>query len=153
MKRTLVAAIAATALTGCLSFPTTTDELRGYSGVRSETIEVNRSAGAVLSSITSRGQQCLNFGSRTQMVSMTMNAIFTDSYRTQREGSSLVVEHNSPNNVGNPGWYPRVLADVSSSGSGARVTTYAPIGDGVFTRAIQSWARGDMTPCPANDLF
>ena len=153
MKRILIAAAAATSLAGCLSFPTTTDELRGFSGVRSETIEVNRSASAVLTTITRRGQQCLNFGSRTQMISMTMNAIFTDNYRTRREGNSLVIEHNSPNNVGDPGWYPRVLADVTSTGSGARVTTYHPIGDGVFTDAIQSWARGDTTPCPAEDLF
>ena len=153
MRRILTALAACTVLAGCFSFPQTTNELRGYPGVRSETITVNRSASAVLSTITSRGQACLTFGSRTQMISMTMNAIIDDNYRTRREGNSLVVEHMSPNNVGSPGWYPRVLADVVSTGSGAQVTTYAPVGDGVFTRAIQAWARGDTSPCPRNDLF
>ncbi|SFS21034.1 hypothetical protein [Yoonia litorea] len=154
MKRFALAAIAAVTLSGCLSFPTTPEELRSHSGVRTETIEVNRSASAAMSTISNRGRSCLNFGSQTQITrGMTMNAIFTDNYRTRREGNSFIVEHMSPNNVGDPGWYPRVLADVVATGSGARVTTYAPIGDGVFTRAIQAWARGDTTPCPRNDLF
>lgn len=153
MRRIIACLATCTALAGCLSFPQTTDELRGYPGVRSETIAVNRSVSAVLSTITSRAQSCLNFGSRTQMVSMTMNAVFQDNYRTKREGNSLVIEHMSPQNVGDPGWYPRLVADVTSTGSGAQVTTYTPIGDGVFTRAIQAWARGDTSPCPRNDLF
>ena len=153
MKRIFAATVAAFALAGCLSFPTTPEELRVHSGVRTETIEVNRSASAVLSTLTNRGRQCMNFNSRTQMISMTMNAIFTDSYRTKREGNSFIVEHMSENNVGNPGWYPRVMADVLSTSSGARVTTYAPIGDGATTRVIQAWARGDTSECPVDDWF
>lgn len=153
--RSIFASVAALVLlTGCLSFPTTPEEVRNHSAMRTDTIEVNRSANAVMSTITNRGRSCLNFSARTQLLKPgQMNAIFNDSYRTRVEGRSLVVEHNSPNNIGNPGWYPRVVADVVSTGSGARVTTYAPIGDGVFTRAIQAWASGDTTPCPRSDLF
>lgn len=153
MKRFVLAAVAAVSLAGCLSFPTTPEELRSHSGVRTETIEVNRSAAAVLRTLTNKGRECMTFNSRTQMVSMTMNAIFTDSYRTKREGNSFIVEHFSENNVGNPGWYPRVMADVVSTGSGARVTTYAPIGDGATTDVIQAWARGDTSECPVDDWF
>ncbi|WP_342076711.1 hypothetical protein [Yoonia sp. SS1-5] len=154
MMKKLVLAAACTTLAGCLSFPQTTDELRNHTGVRSETIEVARSASAVMSTIANRGRSCMNFGSHTQMTrGITMNANFFDNYRTRTEGRSFVVEHNSPNNVGNPGWYPRVMADVVPTASGARVTTYAPIGDGVFTRAIQAWAKGDTKPCPRIDLF
>lgn len=146
--------LAAVALSGCLQFPQTPSEVRGHSMVRSETIEVTRSASAALSTISSRARSCLNFGARQQLTRMgQMNAIFVDDYRTRIEGRSLIVEHMSPNNVGNPGWYPRVVADVIATGSGARVTTYAPVGDGVFTRAIQAWARGDTAPCPRTDLF
>lgn len=159
MRSTLASGAALVLLAGCLSFPTTPEELRNHSVARAETIETSRSASVAMNTIANRARACLNFGATTQITRMGgspgqgMNAIFRDSYRTRVEGRSLIVEHNSPNNVGNPGWYPRVLADVVPNGSGARVTTYAPIGDGVFTRAIQAWARGDTTPCPKTDLF
>lgn len=154
MRSVLTSVAATLLLAGCLSFPTTPEELRNHGGSISSSVEVNRSASAVMSTIRNRGRSCINFSSQTQMIKPgQMNAIFNDSYRTRAEGNTFVVEHNSPNNIGNPGWYPRVVADVESTGSGSRVTTYAPIGDGVFTRAIQAWARGDTTPCPRNDLF
>lgn len=154
MRRILLAAAACATLAGCLSVPQTTAELRGHSMVRSETIDVGRSASAAFSTIANRSRSCLNFGSHTQLTRAgTMNANFIDHYRTRTEGRSLVLEHNSPNNVGNPGWYPRLVADVTPTATGARITTYAPIGDGIFVRAIQAWARGDTSPCPRNDLF
>lgn len=161
MKRFLWPA-AFLALAGCLSFPQTPDELRSHSMTRGDSVQVSRSASAAFGTITSRARYCLNFGMRTQITRMGgspgagMNAIFNDSYRTRTERSgsrrTLIIEHYSPNNVGNPGWYPRVVADIVPAGGGATVRTYAPIGDGVFTNAIKAWAAGNTKPCPRDDL-
>ena len=158
MKKSLFAFAAALGLAACMTAPQTPEDVRSHSMARSETITVARSPSAVMSTIANRGRSCLNFDSQTQMTRMgQMNANFFDHYRTRTEGRTLVVEHRSPNMVTSEGfydeWYPRVVADVVPATGGARVTTYAPIGDGVFVDAIQAWAQGDTTPCPRVDLF
>lgn len=157
MKAHTVAGTAAVLLlAGCLKFPETPQELRSMTG--SETVEVSRSPSSVMSTLASRGKACLTLGVSTSITSVGgppgqgMMASFQDSYRTRVSGRTFIVEHNSPNNIGSPGWYPRIVANVTAVAGGSRVTVHAPFGEGDKVDAIQSWVRGDTRPCPRNEI-
>lgn len=153
MRKTLFALTMVATTAGCLQVPQTPAEVRTHPWTKPQTASVNRSASAAMNTIANRARSCLNFTMQTSITrSGQMSALIRDSYRTRREDSSLVMEHNNPANIGNPGWYPYLVADVTSTGSGSQVTTYASPGNGVFVDAIQAWARGDTTPCPRTDL-
>ena len=153
MNRVFAAAIALLGMAGCLETPQTPDDVRSHSWTTTSTITVNRSVDTTISTVSRRARTCLNFGVTTQWIGPAMLANVNDSYRTSRQGNSLIMEHFNPDNIGSPGWYPYIVADVAQTGAGTTVTTYAGPGNGVFVEAIQSWANGDMSPCPADDLF
>ena len=116
-------------LAGCMTFPTTPQETRSMT--HGQTAKVSRSASSVTSTLESQGRACLNFGATTTITRIGgspgqgMNAVFQDGYRTLVNGRTLVIEHNSPNNLGAAGWYPPVVAEVTSVSGGSIVTVYA----------------------------
>lgn len=153
IRKIAFVALATLGLTACLETPDTAQGVRDHGMFRPTTVQVNRSAQSALNSMVSRAQQCLNFDSHTLMTGPTMNANIFQDYRTRREGNSLVVLYSSPNDPFNEGFHPQIVSDVVAAGSGAQVTTYAPIGSGAFIDAIHAWAAGDMRPCPKTDWF
>ncbi|MCK0096096.1 hypothetical protein MWU60_10990 [Yoonia sp. F2084L] len=153
MKKALSFCAAFLVVAGCIQAPQTPDEVRVHPWTNEQAIDVNRSASAAIGTITNRARACMNFTVQTSITKPgQMSAILSDSYRTSRQGNSLVIEHNNPNNLGNPGWYPYLVADVTSTASGARATTYAGPGNGWIVDAIQAWAAGDTAPCPRTDF-
>lgn len=153
MKKVLALGAALTLVAGCLQTPQTPAEVRTHPWTNAESVTVSRSASSAMNTIANRARSCLNFTVQTSITRMgQMSAVLSDSYRTRREGNTLVMEHNNPANVGNPGWYPYLVTDVAATGAGTQVTTYAGPGNGIFVDAIQAWARGDTSPCPRTDI-
>ena len=156
MRAYVFAGAALLLLTGCLKFPETPQETRSMT--RGQSVDVARSSSSVMSTLASRGRACLNFGVSTSITRIGgspgqgMSANFQGNYRARVSGRTLVVEHNSPNNVGNPGWYPRIVADVIPVSGGSRVTVHAPPGEGMIVRSIHAWAQGNTRPCPRTDI-
>ena len=145
------------ALAGCLSTPQTVAELKSNPLVRGSTIQVARSPGAVMASLTSaRAASCLNFtynGPYSSGPFAFDGGEYPQTYRSRQSGTGLVLEHKV-HNVNPPvDWYPRVVADVTGAGAGATVTVHVPFGDGYVADAIKAYARGDMRPCPRDEVL
>ena len=166
MRRLIALSLTALGLSACVAttFPETTQELRdmprGALAVKSEEFMVARSVGAVMNTFQTRGAACLHFDISSTMYGGTMvggmrsSVNMQDVYRPRFESSgstrTLVVQHYNRANIGNPGWYPRFVADVTPAAGGSKVTLYGPGLQSEFIREpIRASARGDTRPCPA----
>ena len=162
MKKTVFSIAALMALAGCLSVPQTTQDLREMTPalVAKSTSDTAQSPSAVVATFARLGPQCLTYSrnqtwTRTGAAGGTV-AVFNHNWRTkiERQGSvqSLVIEQYSPQDIGSPGWYPIIVADVTPKGSGSALAITAARGYGDFVNAITAWSQGNTRPCPVRDL-
>ncbi len=150
LKIALFTAALAT-LTGCLAVPQTIAEARNHSLYNSTTVDVARSSNSVLRTLTGqRAQSCFSFTLQRSSGGFGGGmALEQENFRLRRDSSqgqnSVILERVSAG-----GWYPYGIVDLAGNGGSTRATITMQSNDLVFRRALESYIRGDTSPCPKN---
>lgn len=147
--RVTLAGAALFALSGCLAVPQTVEEARSHSLYSTSSVEVSRSPGSVLQTLTGqRAQSCFSFTlQRSSGGFGGPISLEQENFRLRRDTgqNSVILER-----VSSGGWYPYGIVDIASANGATRATITMQSNDLVFRRALESYIRGDTSSCPKN---
>ena len=158
-----VALLGAVALAGCVQFPQTPQETRGY--IRNSTmgkvqrLEVRRAHADVTRSLRARAEECLSMSVRASErgagSASTVRATYRPTVIAGEQRTELYLQMQERGNVVIPGKEPEggfyvVIADATPLSAGAtQVEIYAASRRfDVVTKAIAGWAQGTSSGCP-----
>lgn len=155
---------AATALSGCMQVPETTDQMRGVASShflgKVQTVKVNRSINAVNASLAAGARKCLNRTVSSQHWSpgmygggtySTVTTRFSTEYRASSSAGELAMSSeylNQPAFLKQKGGVTYVI-DAKAANGGTVLTIHGgKWGMKEFNAGVVNWAQGGQILCP-----